>query len=223
MPLLSPEPIDLLIFDLDGTLIDSKLDLANSVNAARAHLGLGALDLPAISECVGYGAPVLIRKALGDQASEAQVARALTFFLEYYRHHALDSTRFYPGVRESLERLHAAGKHLAILTNKPEAISRRIVDGLRVGGLFFRVYGGDSFAAKKPDPGGIEQLMREARAGHAATIMVGDTAVDVETARNAGVRACGVRFGFALDTFALAPPDLVVDRMEELADWVLRS
>ena len=223
MPLLSPEPIDLLIFDLDGTLIDSKLDLANSVNAARAHLGLGPLDLPAISECVGYGAPVLIRKALGDQASEAQVARALTFFLEYYRHHALDSTRFYPGVRESLERLHAAGKHLAILTNKPEAISRRIVDGLRVGGLFFRVYGGDSFAAKKPDPGGIEQLMREARAGHAATIMVGDTAVDVETARNAGVRACGVRFGFAPDTFALAPPDLVVDRMEELADWVLRS
>jgi phosphoglycolate phosphatase len=218
-PLL--DPIDLLIFDLDGTLIDSKLDLANSVNAARAHLGLGPLDLPAISASVGYGAPVLMRKVLGAEATEAQVAQALAFFLQYYRSHALDSTKFYPGVKESLERLHLAGKHLAILSNKPEAISRAIVHGLRVSEFFFRVYGGDSLAAKKPDPAGIEHIMSEARVGRAATIMVGDTAVDVETAHKAGVRACGVRFGFAPETFDRLPPDFLVDRMEELADWVL--
>jgi phosphoglycolate phosphatase len=221
VPAPSQAPIDLLIFDLDGTLIDSKLDLANSVNAARAHLGLGPLDLAVISACVGYGAPVLIRKALGDDASEGEVAEALRYFLEHYRSHALDSTRFYPGVEESLERLHAAGKRLAILTNKPAAISRTIVEGLRAGALFFKVYGGDSFPAKKPDPAGIEQLIREANVGRAATMMVGDSAVDMQAARNAGVRACRVRSGFAPETFDSAPPDLLVDRIEDLAHWVL--
>jgi phosphoglycolate phosphatase len=220
---LSPQFIDLLIFDLDGTLIDSKLDLANAVNAARAHLGLEPLNLAVISTCVGYGAPILIRKALGGEATESDVARALEFFLDYYRCHALDSTRFYPGVRESLERLHRSGKRLAILTNKPAVISRTVIEGLRASALFFRVYGGDSFAWKKPDPAGIEQLMNEAGVGPGATIMVGDSVVDVETARNAGVLACGVRFGFAPETFDHVTPDLLVDRMEDLADWVLRD
>ena len=215
------QPIELLIFDLDGTLIDSKLDLANSVNAARAHLGLDPLNLAVISTCVGFGAPVLIRRALSGEATEPEIARALEFFLDYYHDHALDSTRFYPGVRESLERLHGGGKRLAILTNKPVAISRAVLEGLEAVQLFFRVYGGDSFAAKKPDPAGIEKLMNEAAVGRNATMMVGDTVVDVETARNAGVRACGVRFGFAPEPFDSAQPDLLVDRMEDLADWVL--
>lgn len=214
-------PVDLLVFDLDGTLIDSKLDLANAVNAARAHLGLGPLKLAVIMNSVGYGAPLLIRKALADAATESEMARALEFFLDYYGRHALDSTRFYPGVRESLERMQVAGKQLAILTNKPAAISRAVVEGLSAAKLFFRVYGGDSFAAKKPDPAGIRQLMREAGIGCGATMMVGDSVVDVETARNAGVLSCGVRFGFAPDTFDRTPPDFLVDRMEDLADWVL--
>lgn len=221
MALLSREPVDLLIFDLDGTLIDSKLDLANSVNAARVHLGLDPLSLEAISTCVGYGAPVLIRKALGDGATEPQFTEALAFFLKYYSSHALDSTEFYPGVSESLERLREAGKHLAILSNKPEVISRTIVEGLHAGAHFFRVYGGDSFAFKKPDPTGIKRLMSEASVPRGATLMVGDSEVDVETARNAGVRVCRVRFGFAPETFESDAPDLVVYRMEELADWVL--
>jgi phosphoglycolate phosphatase len=218
---LSPHPIDLLIFDLDGTVIDSKLDLANSVNAARAHLGMDPLKLTVIMNHVGFGAPVLIRKALGSEATESEAAHALEFFLDYYRDHALDSTRLYPGVRESLERLQAAGKRLAILTNKPAAISRMVIEGLGAAALFFRVYGGDSLAAKKPDPAGIDQLMREAGIGCGATMMVGDSVVDVETARNAGVRSCGVRFGFAPETFEVSPPDLLVNRMEDLADWVL--
>ncbi len=213
--------IDLLIFDLDGTLIDSKLDLANSVNAARGQMGLEPLTLSLIATYVGHGAPVLIRKALGEQATEIEVAQALEFFLEHYREHALDTTRLYPGVRESLDRLHGAGKLLSILTNKPVAMSRAIIEGLCLSRLFFRIYGGNSFAAKKPDPVGVRTLMSEAGVSRDHTMMVGDSEVDVQTARNSGVRACGVTYGFARETFDHSPPDRLVDRMDDLADWVL--
>jgi phosphoglycolate phosphatase len=215
--------IDLLIFDLDGTLIDSKLDLAHSVNAARAHMGLGPLDLSLILQYVGHGAPVLMRKAMGPEASEAQVAAALEAFLDHYRQHALDRTQPYPGVRDSLERLHAAGKLLAVLTNKPVEESRKILEGLTLAPLFFQVYGGNSFAAKKPHPAGVHQLMAEAGIGLDRTMMVGDTSVDVETARNAGILVCGVKYGFQPESFESAPPDVLVDRIEQLADWVLDS
>jgi phosphoglycolate phosphatase len=215
--------MDLLIFDLDGTLIDSKRDLALSVNATRAHLGMGPLDIGKISSYVGNGAPVLIRRALGEQATDALVEEALEFFLEYYREHKLDYTRLYPGVKESLERLRAAGKRLAVLTNKPVGPSRGIVDGLGVSGHFFQVYGGNSFVFKKPNPIGVEKLMAEAGVDRSRTLMVGDSGVDVETARNAGVRACGVTYGFAPETLSNPAPDLLVDCMEELADWVLRQ
>jgi phosphoglycolate phosphatase len=213
--------IALLIFDLDGTLIDSKLDLAHSVNAARAHMGLGPLNLTLILQYVGHGAPVLMRKAMGPEASEAQVAEALEAFLDYYRQHSLDRTRPYPGVRESLERLHAAGKLLAVLTNKPVEESRKILEGVTLAPLFFQVYGGNSFAAKKPDPAGVHHLMAGAGIGRDRTLMVGDTSVDVETARNAGILVCGVRYGFQPESFENVPPDLLVDRMEQLADRVL--
>lgn len=214
--------MDLLVFDLDGTLIDSKLDLAEAVNATRAQLGMPALDIGRISTYVGNGAPVLIRRALGDQAPESQLEEALEFFLEYYREHSLDRTRLYPGVRASLDRLRDAGKRMAVLTNKPLAMSRTIVDGLGVGAHFFRVYGGNSFDHKKPHPVGVETLMAESGIGRALTLMTGDSGVDIQTARNAGVRSCGVTYGFAPETLADPAPDLLVDRMEDLADWVLR-
>ena len=213
--------IELLIFDLDGTLIDSQLDLANSVNAARAQMGMGPLELSLISTYVGHGAPVLIRKALGPPATENEVTQALEFFLEHYRQHALDTTRPYPGVVESLHRLHAADKKLAVLTNKPVAVSRFIIEGLGLAPLFFQIYGGNSFAAKKPDPVGVRQLMSEAGAGPERTMMVGDTAVDVETARNSGVRACGVNYGFDRKSLRRCSPDILVERMEQLVNWVL--
>jgi len=215
--------MDLLIFDLDGTLIDSKRDLALSVNATRAHLGMGPLDIGKISSYVGNGAPVLIRRALGEQVTDALVEEALEYFLEYYREHKLDYTRLYPGVKESLDRLRDAGKRLAVLTNKPVAPSRGIVDGLGVSGHFFQIYGGNSFIFKKPNPIGVEKLMAEAGVDPGRTLMVGDSGVDVETARNAGVQACGVTYGFAPETLSNPAPDLLVDRMEELADWVLRG
>jgi phosphoglycolate phosphatase len=213
---------DLLIFDLDGTLIDSRLDLANAVNATRRHMGMTALENERVYSYVGNGAPVLIRRALGDQAAEAEVEEALEYFLEYYREHALDFTTLYPGVRESLERLAAAQKTMAVLTNKPVRMSRAIVEGLGVAQHFFRVYGGNSFEFKKPNPIGIEVLMEQAEVSRDRTLMVGDSAVDMETARNARVACCGVAYGFQPETLDSTPPDLKVDRMEQMVDWVLR-
>ena len=170
--------MDLLIFDLDGTLIDSKLDLAHAVNATRRHMLMDPLDHERVYSYVGSGAPVLIRRALGDQATEAQVQEALEFFLEYYREHYLDYTALYPGVRESLDRLLGAGKRMAVLTNKPVRISRAIIEGLGVHGNFFQVYGGNSFEFKKPHPIGVEKLIAESGARREETVMVGDSAVD---------------------------------------------
>jgi phosphoglycolate phosphatase len=211
----------LLIFDLDGTLIDSRLDLANAVNAARRHMGMEALENERVYSYVGNGAPVLIRRALGEQATEAELREALEFFLEYYRDHDLDHTTLYPGVRQSLDRLRDSGKRMAVLTNKPVRMSRNIVDGLGVGGYFFQVYGGNSFEFKKPNPIGIEALMKETGLGRESTIMIGDSSVDVQTARNAGVPCCGVTYGFQPESLADPAPDLKVDRMEDFVRWLL--
>ena len=212
---------DLLIFDLDGTLIDSKLDLAHAVNAARAHMGMSPLEHERVSSYVGNGAPVLIRRALGDQATEIEVQEALEFFLEYYREHYLDYTVLYTGVRESLDRLREAGRRMAVLTNKPVRISRAIVDGLGIGEHFFRVYGGNSFDFKKPNPIGVAALIREAGVTDQGALMIGDSTIDIQTARNAGIRSCGVTYGFQPESLADPAPDRLVDRMEELADWLL--
>ena len=212
---------DLLIFDLDGTLIDSRLDLANAVNATRRHMGMAPLDNERVYSYVGNGAPVLIRRALGEQATEAEVQEALEFFLEYYREHVLDFTTLYPGVRESLDRLAAAGKRMAVLTNKPVRMSRAIVEGLGIAHHFLHVYGGNSFEFKKPNPVGIEVLMQQTDVPRQRTLMVGDSAVDVETARNARVACCGVAYGFQPETLDTTPPDLKVDRMEQMVEWIL--
>jgi phosphoglycolate phosphatase len=213
--------MDLLIFDLDGTLIDSRLDLAQAVNATRRHMGKEPLTNERVYSYVGNGAPVLIRRAMGDAATEAEVQEALEFFLEYYGAHDLDFTRLYSGVKESLDRLQAAGKRMAVLTNKPVRMSRHIVEGLGVGGHFFQVYGGNSFEFKKPNPIGVEALMKEAGTDRATTLMVGDSSVDVQTARNAGIACCGLTYGFQPETLADPAPELVVDRMEAMVDWVL--
>ncbi|MGH9614699.1 MAG: HAD hydrolase-like protein, partial [Bryobacteraceae bacterium] len=155
------EFVSLLIFDLDGTLIDSKLDLAHSVNATLDHFGLPQLSHELINSYVGNGSPVLMRRALGPEASEAEVQRALDWFLDYYRDHMLDYTRTYPGVMEALETLREKGVLMAVLTNKPVRFSEGILDGLKLSGYFFRVYGGNSFDQKKPHPIGIETLLRE--------------------------------------------------------------
>ena len=215
----------LLIFDLDGTLIDSRLDLAHAVNATRKHLNRDDISHELIYSYVGNGAPVLIQRAMGPGASEAEVETALEFFLDYYREHAVDYTVLYPGVFESLTQLHAAGVTLALLTNKPVGITNFILRHFGISDMMFRVYGGNSFPEKKPDPVGIRTIQAEAAAAggiaDTETWMVGDSIVDIQTARNAGVRSCGVTYGFQPETFALLPPDVVVDRLEEFADRFL--
>jgi phosphoglycolate phosphatase len=213
--------MNLVIFDLDGTLIDSSIDLANSVNATRAHLGLPPIENEVVYSYVGNGAPVLIRKALGPEYSEKAVEDALQFFLGYYREHMLDNTVLYPGVREALDRFRAAGIPMAVLTNKPVRFSEAIVDGLGLASHFIRVYGGNSFDFKKPHPVGVEKLMDESGARREETVMVGDSGVDVQTARNAKITACGVTWGFQPETFTAHPPDFLVDKPEELADRVI--
>lgn len=213
----------LLIFDLDGTLADSKLDLVHAVNATRAWMKLPPISEQLVASYVGSGAPVLVRRALGPEASASEVDRALEHFLGYYRDHMLDNTRLYPGVREALDRLRAAGSKLAVLTNKPVRFSEAIVEGLGLGAHFFRIYGGNSFDQKKPDPIGIRTLVAESGIAPEGTMMVGDSGVDIRTARNANVRACGVTYGFQPETFEQDPPDLLVDNMLELADYVLKG
>ncbi|HWF10272.1 MAG TPA: HAD-IA family hydrolase [Bryobacteraceae bacterium] len=207
----------LVIFDLDGTLIDSRLDLAHAVNNTRAQAGRGPLPHEQIFSFVGNGAPVLVKRAMGPEASEDEVARALEFFLEYYRHHALDYTVVYPQVGDALRQMHAAGAKLAVLTNKPVKISHRIMEGLGLSQLFFRIYGGNSFDHKKPHRIGIDTLREESGVAAADTWMVGDSWVDVQTARNAGVCSCGVSWGFQPETFREFPPDVVVDNLEDFA------
>jgi|SRR5579872_905930 len=213
--------MDLVIFDLDGTLIDSSLDLANSVNAARAHMDLPPLENKTVYSYVGNGAPVLMRRALGPEYSDEDVQRALGYFLEYYRDHMLENTVLYPGLREVLDQMLAAGITMAVLTNKPVRFSQAIVDGLGLGSHFRRVYGGNSFEKKKPNPVGIETLMTEFNTGHEKTLMVGDSSVDVQTARNAKVGACGVTWGFQPETFASDPPDFLIDRPEQLGQKLM--
>jgi phosphoglycolate phosphatase len=213
---------DLLIFDLDGTLANSERDLADSVNATRAWRSLPPLSDQIVASYIGNGAPVLIRRAFPD-ASAADLPRLLRHFLDYYREHMLDATVLYPGVHEALDRLHAAGVPMAVLTNKPVRFSMKLIEGLGLKMHFFRVYGGNSFAEKKPHPRGIDLLVAECRADPLRTVMVGDSAVDVLTARNAGVKACGVSWGFQPETFVATPPDFIIDDMRALADMILAA
>ncbi len=206
----------LVIFDLDGTLVDSVDDLCNAVNAARGYMGLPPLPHDLVASYVGNGAPVLIRRAMGPEASEQQVEEALSFFLSYYREHMLDHTRPYPGVVETLEALHQLGVKMAVLTNKPQRFSRDMCAGLGLAQYFFQIYGGNSFEQKKPDPVGIRTLIAEAGARPRDTWMVGDSATDVLTARNAGVRSVGVTYGISPHTLKETPPDHLIHSLTEL-------
>ena len=209
--------VRLLIFDLDGTLIDSKLDLAHSVNAMLAHMGREAHVHETIFSFIGDGAAMLVRRALGEGASDADVASGLDYFLNYYRAHMLDNTVAYPGVRETLAELASPSpRSMAVLTNKPVVFSRAILDGLGLGQYFRFVYGGNSFDRKKPDPMGVEVLLRDLQAEPREAMMIGDSDVDIKTARNAGIFACGVSYGFGLEGLRAHPPDLMIDSFAEL-------
>lgn len=212
--------LKLLIFDLDGTLVDSRIDLANSVNAMLRHYGRPELPAEIIGSYIGNGAPMLVRRSLGDPDDEAYVQEALLYFMAYYREHKLDTTYVYAGIKEALETIRNGGNgnapRMAVLSNKPVGPSRGIVDALGLGSYFFQVYGGNSFHTKKPDPAGVQALLEESGARPAETVIVGDSDVDIITARNAGAFSVGVTYGLAPHTLEDAPPDVLIDHPDEL-------
>jgi phosphoglycolate phosphatase len=210
-----------LIFDLDGTLIDSQRDLIRSVNAMLHEMGRGQLHEDTISGYIGHGAPQLVGRALGNNASEADRERALKFFLAHYEEHKLDSTCAYPGVPEALAQL--AAYPMAILTNKPVRVSVRILEGLGLAKYFCAVYGGNSFETKKPDPLGAHTILREFGATPAEAILIGDSEVDMQTARNAGTLAAAVNYGFGTHNRAAHPADIYLDRLTDLVPLLVRQ
>ena len=210
----------LIVFDLDGTLIDSAQDLAISMNATREHLGLAPLDPKLIASFVGNGAAMLVRRALGPDASDELNRTALAFFLKYYRAHALEHTRLYAGIRELIHQLAADNHTLAVLTNKPVKISRDIVAALGLAEQFQYIYGGDSFPTKKPDPQGLLMLLSQTQTEARGACMVGDSDVDIRTARAAGVCSCGVTWGFQPAACAAENPDVLIDRPDQLLKFL---
>jgi phosphoglycolate phosphatase len=210
--------VQALLFDLDGTLIDSKRDLVQSVNATLRELGRAELPEDLVASYVGSGAPVLINRALGAAASADEQQSALNFFLAHYDEHKLDFTREYPGVRLALDKLRDVS--MAVLTNKPVNISVRILQGLRLAEFFRAIYGGNSFATKKPDPLGAHRILKELGIPAAESALVGDSEVDVQTARNAGMISAIVNFGFGTHDRETYPADIYLNRMEELVPLV---
>jgi len=217
-----PHRIRLLVFDLDGTLIDSRLDLIHSVNAMLQHIGRPELDGDVIASYVGDGAPALVRRAVGDTDDEVLFRTALEYFLGYYRLHKLDHTTVYEGIAQTLASVanskNGVRRRMAVLSNKPVNPSRDIVQALGLGDFFVRVYGGNSFTTKKPDPLGVRTILQETGMAADEALMIGDSAVDILTGRNAGLWTCGVTYGFAPHSLEDVPPDVLIESPRELGE-----
>lgn len=189
------EMIHLAVFDLDGTLVDSRADLATAVNDMLRGLGAPGLPEAAVGEMVGEGAAVLVRRALAASGLDPALPDALDRFLAAYDRCLLDTTRPYDGMVDTLEGLFGRVP-LAVLTNKPTHATGRVLDGLQLRQYFAHVLGGDTPLGRKPHPEGLTSLASGAGVAPAATLLVGDSAVDLETARRAGTKICLARYGF---------------------------
>jgi phosphoglycolate phosphatase len=212
----------LLVFDLDGTLVDSSRDIASSANEALGRVVPGTPQIPldAILAYVGDGARLLVERCLQHARLDLSPDDVLPVYLECYAGRLLDATHVYPGVGEALEALE--GTPLAVLTNKPGDFSRAILEGLGVARRFARIWGAGDVLSRKPDPDGLRRLMAELGSSPAETWMVGDSATDVNTARAAGARSAGVTWGFHPAGVRAAGPDLLLDNPRELAALAAR-
>lgn len=209
-----------LIFDLDGTLVDTKADLAAATNHMLQSLDLPTLTSSQVERYIGDGARVLVERALRS-SQQALVDQGLAIFLEYYSDHLLDHSRLYAGIENILKEVRSYGITLSILTNKPEAPSRSILSGLGVESYFTAIIGGDTLSVRKPDPQGVIHLQQLTGIPLAQTLLVGDSRIDVETGRAAEVMTCGVTWGFGTQGLLTTPPEFVVDSVEELRRVIL--
>ena len=213
------ERIKLLLFDLDGTLVDSRLDLSLGVNAMMRKYGRPELPVDVIASYIGDGAPMLVRRALGDPENDRLFADAVRYFQVWYSEHLLDNTTLYAGIEQALEKLadqNGIARKMAVLSNKPVAPSQRMVAGLGIERFFFQVCGGNSFPTKKPDPLGALKLCEAAGVAPEHALMIGDSSNDVLAGRNAGTWTLGVKYGMAPQTLEIAPPDVLIDHPWEL-------
>lgn len=212
------EQLRLIVFDLDGTLIDSRADLAQSVNATLRHFHRHELPEDVIASYIGDGAGMLVRRALGDPDDTSLIDEAVEYFLTYYREHKLDNTYVYQGVLPLLEALcnHPRQPLLAVLSNKPVGPSRAICEALGLADAMFRIYGGDSFETKKPDALGLETLLREAKAAPNQAVMIGDSDIDILAAQNAGTFSIGCSYGLSPHTLEIVPPDVLIHKPSDL-------
>lgn len=229
------------MFDLDGTLIDSSVDLCNAVNATLSQFRHPVLHGSVITSYVGDGAATLVRRAFAHlsptQPDEETIRAATSYFLSYYRAHMLDATYVYKGAIAALETIRANEPHLlmAVLTNKPAGPSRAICDHLGLAGFFFRNYGGDSFETKKPHPHGLRTLIREAtthlkerdsqarEVTPSEVVMIGDSDVDVFTANSCHCRSLACTYGLARDKVLAADPEMLADSPLDWPGLLLKS
>jgi phosphoglycolate phosphatase len=214
-------PCRLFIFDLDGTLIDSRADIAGALNLALARMDMPALAEAQIADFVGEGVQRLVERALheitGHPPASPLTQNLTTLFREEYGHHLLDQTRLCSGAKEALDRL--AWASFAVVTNKPEGFSKRILDGLGVANRFFTILGGDSVQKRKPDPEALLKAMNACRATPVEAAMVGDSPVDIQAGKAAGVTTCGVAGGFRTrQELEAAGCDLIIENLMELAN-----
>lgn len=209
-----------VVFDLDGTLADTAQDIANAANYARRLRGLPDWSLAAVRDCIGDGARQLIARVIPG-LSELEIDRALRTFLDHYQTHLLDETRVYPGIDALLDALTDRGVTCSVLSNKPAGLCHQLLVGLGIASHFVAVLGGDSLRAKKPDPCGLEHLQTQLQLPAADMLFVGDSLVDWQTARAAGVAFCGVAWGFA--TQALPSAARVVQGPGEIRKMVCDS
>jgi phosphoglycolate phosphatase len=210
--------IRLIVFDLDGTLIDSWKDLADSANQLGREYGASPLEDRAIAKMVGDGAAVLIERVFAASGLGVPPADALQRFLAIYDTRLLVHTGVYPGIREMLGRL-ATRVRLAVLTNKPSRATTRLLEGLDLMPFISATIAGDGSFPRKPDPTGFRHLMAEAGVSPFETLLVGDSAIDLETARRAGTRVCLARYGFGYrpEEMDLRGDEILVDSPAEIA------
>jgi 2-phosphoglycolate phosphatase len=209
--------VDLVMFDLDGTLADTGHDLADAVNFTRAHFNLAPLPEKMVYAHVGRGVEHLLKHAL-PEGGPAYFHEVMRIFLDRYEDHLLDRTVLFPGVLSVLD--YFQGKRRAVVSNKMERLSIAVVRGLGVEDRFDAILGGDSAAEKKPHPALLHSVLRRFQIPAASALMVGDGDIDVEAGKRAGVITCGVTYGLGnKDDLIAAQPDLLIDDLSELVKY----